>query len=81
MHRPVPGGHEAQPGAANPTDATEGTDMFKTASLLIATCKDRKGVTAAEYAVLAVGVVIVVATAAGTLGTRLTGIFNQLLPS
>ncbi len=39
---------------------------------------DRKGVTAAEYAVLAVGVVLVVATAAATLGGQLTGVFTRI---
>lgn len=36
---------------------------------------DRQGVTAAEYAVLATGIVLVVGLAASSLGTRLSGIF------
>jgi pilus assembly protein Flp/PilA len=39
---------------------------------------DRKGVTAAEYAVLAVGIVLVVAIAAATFGTALSGTFSSL---
>ncbi|MBW6396802.1 Flp family type IVb pilin [Roseomonas sp. HJA6] len=39
---------------------------------------DRKGVTAAEYAVLAVGIVIVVAAAAATFGTKLSDVFTAL---
>lgn len=42
---------------------------------------DRKGVTAAEYAVLAVGIVLVVSTAAAALGTRLTKVFGTILPA
>lgn len=42
---------------------------------------DRKGVTAAEYAVLATGIVLVVGIAAGLLGTRLSGIFGTILPA
>jgi pilus assembly protein Flp/PilA len=44
-----------------------------------AALKDRKGVTAAEYAVLATGIVVVVAGAASGLGTRITGVFSGLL--
>jgi len=40
---------------------------------------DRKGVTAAEYAVLAVGIVAVVALAATTLGTRLETALQGIL--
>jgi pilus assembly protein Flp/PilA len=39
---------------------------------------DRKGVTAAEYAVLAVGIVLVVAVAAATFGTQLSTTFGAL---
>jgi Flp pilus assembly pilin Flp len=39
---------------------------------------DRKGVTAAEYAVLATGIVLVVGIAASALGTRLSGIFATI---
>ena len=40
---------------------------------------DRKGVTAAEYAVLAVGIVLVVATAAIALGNGISGTFSRVI--
>ena len=40
---------------------------------------DRKGVTAAEYAVLAVGIVIVVAGAAVLLGNAISGTFSKVI--
>lgn len=40
---------------------------------------DRKGVTAAEYAVLAVGIVLVVATAASLLGTAISRTFSKVI--
>ncbi|MGG5807651.1 Flp family type IVb pilin [Falsiroseomonas sp. CW058] len=55
--------------------------MRTTAALILATLRDRKGVTAAEYAVLAVGVVAVVATAASALGTRLSTVFSGIVGS
>lgn len=39
---------------------------------------DRKGVTAAEYAILAVGVIIVVGGAVATFGTELTAAFTRI---
>ncbi|MBW8269079.1 Flp family type IVb pilin [Caldovatus aquaticus] len=39
--------------------------------------KDRKGVTAMEYAVIAAGLVVVVAFAADYLGQGIGNIFNQ----
>jgi pilus assembly protein Flp/PilA len=39
---------------------------------------DRKGVTAAEYAFLAVGVIIVVGAAVATFGTSLTTAFTRV---
>jgi Flp pilus assembly pilin Flp len=39
---------------------------------------DRKGVTAAEYAVLATGIVLVVGIAATALGGRLSSIFGTV---
>lgn len=47
------------------------------ASVFVAAA-DRKGVTAAEYAVLAVGVIIVVAAAVGTFGGELTTAFGRI---
>lgn len=46
----------------------------------VATLQDRKGVTAAEYAVLAVGIVVVVGVAATSLGTELTTKFAAIFP-
>ena len=46
--------------------------------LALATLRNRKGVTAAEYAVLAVGVVVAVGTAAATLGTTISNKFANL---
>lgn len=43
-----------------------------------AAATDRKGVTAAEYAVLAVGIVLVVAAAALAFGTALSNTFGAL---
>jgi pilus assembly protein Flp/PilA len=42
---------------------------------------DRKGVTAAEYAVLASGIVLAVSAAAILLGPRLAGILNGIVPA
>ena len=39
---------------------------------------DRKGVTAAEYAVLAVGVIIIVGGAISVFGGQVTNLFNTL---
>jgi Flp pilus assembly pilin Flp len=50
------------------------------AAAVVAALKDRKGVTAAEYAILAVGLVIAVGAAVTAFGpvltSKLTGIFN-----
>ena len=39
---------------------------------------DRKGVTAMEYGVIAAGIVLVVATAAATLGSRVSTLFSSI---
>lgn len=39
---------------------------------------DRKGVTAAEYAILAVGVIIIVGGAVAALKPQLTNVFNDI---
>ncbi|MGC1408120.1 MAG: Flp family type IVb pilin [Acetobacteraceae bacterium] len=39
---------------------------------------DRKGVTAMEYGVIAAGIVIVVATAAASLGTKVSTLFSTI---
>jgi pilus assembly protein Flp/PilA len=39
---------------------------------------DRKGVTAMEYGVIAAGIVLVVATAAATLGTKVSTLFGSI---
>ncbi|MBP0493880.1 Flp family type IVb pilin [Pararoseomonas indoligenes] len=46
--------------------------------LVLATLRNRKGVTAAEYAVLAVGIVIAVSAAAVTLGTTISSKFASI---
>ena len=45
---------------------------------LSALLKDRKGISAVEYAVLAVGIVAVVAGAASLLGTAVSGVFSKV---
>ena len=52
------------------------TKLFIRAQNVLA---DRKGVTAAEYAVLAVGIVIVVAGAAVLLGNAISGTFSKVI--
>jgi pilus assembly protein Flp/PilA len=55
------------------------TDMIRIAfAAAAAAVTDRKGVTAAEYAVLATGIVLAVGLAASTLGTTISGIFEQI---
>jgi Flp pilus assembly pilin Flp len=39
---------------------------------------DRNGVTAMEYGVIAAGIIFVVAAAAATLGTKVSGLFGVL---
>ncbi len=39
---------------------------------------DRKGVTAMEYGVIAAGIVLVVATAASTLGNNVSALFTSI---
>jgi Flp pilus assembly pilin Flp len=46
-------------------------------SLLARLMVDREGVTAMEYGVIAAGIVLVVATAAATLGTNVAALFNS----
>jgi Flp pilus assembly pilin Flp len=43
--------------------------------------RDRRGVTAAEYAVLAVGIVGAVAAAAAAFGPRIAAVFTGILPA
>ncbi|MFZ0019897.1 MAG: Flp family type IVb pilin [Acetobacteraceae bacterium] len=47
-------------------------------SLLGRLMVDRKGVTAMEYGVIAAGIVLVVATAAATLGTNVSALFTSI---
>ncbi len=56
-------------------------DLVSFVRCAIATTAGRKGVTAAEYAVLASAIVLVVATAAGLLATRISNVFGSLLPT
>jgi Flp pilus assembly pilin Flp len=46
--------------------------MLDTLKLLVTLAKDRRGVTAVEYAVVAAGLIAVAATAFSSLGTRLS---------
>jgi Flp pilus assembly pilin Flp len=58
------------------------TDMIR--SLLAsaaAAAADRKGVTAAEYAILAVAIVAAVGTAMTAFGPRIIAAFTNLLPA
>ena len=53
--------------------------MFANAHALLARLMvDREGVTAMEYGVIAAGIVLVVATAAATLGTNVAALFNSI---
>ncbi len=47
-------------------------------TVLARVAADRKGVTAMEYGVIAAGIVLVVATAASTLGTDISGLFTTI---
>jgi pilus assembly protein Flp/PilA len=47
-------------------------------SLLARVTADRKGVTAMEYGVIAAGIVLVVATAASTLGNNVSALFTAI---
>ncbi len=49
-----------------------------TRSLLERVLADRKGVTAMEYGVIAAGIVLVVATAATTLGSDVSALFASI---
>ena len=44
----------------------------------LAALKDRKGVTALEYGVLAAGIIAVIATVVFTIGSNLTTIFSDV---
>ena len=52
--------------------------MFAYAHSLTRLMVDREGVTAMEYGVIAAGIVLVVATAAATLGTNVAALFNSI---
>ena len=47
-------------------------------TVLARVAADREGVTAMEYGVIAAGIVLVVATAASTLGTDISGLFTTI---
>jgi pilus assembly protein Flp/PilA len=56
--------------------------MFANAHALLAHLMvDRKGVTAMEYGVIAAGIVLVVATAAATLGNDVSALFTSIAGS
>ncbi len=50
-----------------------------TAVLLAAMLNDRKGISALEYAVLAAGILGVLATAVGLVGGQITKIFGSIV--
>ena len=50
-------------------------------ALLTRLMVDREGVTAMEYGVIAAGIVLVVATAAATLGNDVSALFNSIAGS
>ena len=53
--------------------------MFAYAFALLERVKvDRKGITAMEYAVIATGIVVAVATAAATLGSKVSALFSTI---
>lgn len=45
---------------------------------VLAVLKDRKGVTALEYGVLAAGIIAVIAAVIFLIGSNLSGIFNDI---
>ena len=47
-------------------------------TLILAAISSRKGVSAGEYAVLAVGIILVVAAAAKTFGGQITAALNTI---
>jgi Flp pilus assembly pilin Flp len=49
-------------------------------NLLRTAIQDRKGVTAMEYAVIAAGIVIVIAVAADNAGLLIQGVFDKITP-
>jgi Flp pilus assembly pilin Flp len=53
--------------------------LSNTRVLLAAMLKDRKGISSLEYAVLAAGILGVLATAVGTVGTQITTIFATIV--
>jgi Flp pilus assembly pilin Flp len=53
--------------------------MAETFKLLRSMWKDRSGVTAVEYAVVAAGIIAVASTAFNSLGTRLTNMINAIV--
>jgi Flp pilus assembly pilin Flp len=53
--------------------------MISSFRLIVALVKDRRAVTAVEYAVVAAGLIAVAATAFSQLGGRLTNMINALL--
>jgi pilus assembly protein Flp/PilA len=56
--------------------------MFANAHALLARLMvDREGVTAMEYGVIAAGIVLVVATAAATLGNNVSALFTSIAGS
>jgi pilus assembly protein Flp/PilA len=53
-------------------------DVFDLIKLIKAAYKDRRGVTALEYGLIAGGISMLIITAVNNLGTKISGIFTNL---
>ena len=52
--------------------------LTSTLQMLLSAIRDRKGVTALEYGVLAAGIIAVIAAIIFTIGTNLKGMFTSV---
>ena len=67
--------------AAPPSASAEGkvrSMLTSTLQMLLSAIRDRKGVTALEYGVLAAGIIAVIAAIIFTIGTNLKGMFTSV---
>jgi len=53
-------------------------DVFDLINLVKAVYKDRRGVTALEYGLIAGGISMLIIASVNTLGTKISGIFSNL---
>ncbi len=53
-------------------------DVFDLINLVKAVCKDRRGVTALEYGLIASGIAMAIIGAVNGLGTKISNIFTTL---